>query len=87
MRLVAKFANTKRCKKSWKTTETLACGNSSKNMQCELSNDYDQHDRVYMVFKILCVLVVCTKVVSALDGLRCRSQSVGCHLEFMHIRP
>ena len=41
-------------------TETL--------LQRELSNEY-QHDRVWMVFKDLCVFVLLTKVSSALDGL------------------
>ena len=35
-----------------------------------LSNEY-QHDRVKMVFKNLCVLVLWTKVPSALEGLSC----------------
>ena len=34
----------------------------------ELSNEY-QHDRVYMIFKYLCILVLWTKVASALEGL------------------
>ena len=37
-------------------------------MQLELSNEY-QHDMVYMVFKDLCILVLWTKVASALEGL------------------
>ena len=36
--------------------------------QKEISNEY-QHDRVEMVFKNLCVLVLWTKVASALEGL------------------
>ena len=39
--------------KSWKMTETL--GYPSESAQWELSNEY-QHDRVKMVFKILCLL-------------------------------
>ena len=50
-------------------TETLAYGYSSESSQRELSNEY-QHDRVEMVFKHLCVLVLWTKVASALEGLR-----------------
>ena len=49
--------------------ETLVNGYSSESTQGELSNEY-QHDRVYIVFKDLCILVLWTKVVSALGGLR-----------------
>ena len=49
-------------------TETLAHGYSSESTQRKLFNEY-QHDRVYMVFKNLCVLAVCMKVGSALEGL------------------
>ena len=49
-------------------TETLANGYSSERSQQELSNEY-QHDRVLMVFKNLCVLVLWMKVASALKGL------------------
>ena len=48
--------------------ETLAHGYSSESTQQELSNEY-LHDRVEMVFKHLCILVVWTRVVSALEGL------------------
>ena len=48
-------------------TETVTHGYSSESTQGELSNEY-QHDRVLMVFKILCVLVYWTKVASALGG-------------------
>ena len=51
-----------------KTTETLANGYSTESTQQELSNEY-QHDRVKMVFKNLFVLVLWTKVASALEGL------------------
>ena len=54
--------------------ETLANGYSSKSTQRELSNEY-QHDRVYMVFKNLCALVLWTKVASALEGLNASSYS------------
>ena len=46
----------------------MANGYSSERTQQELSNEY-QHDRVQMVFKNLCVLVLCLKVASALEGL------------------
>ena len=49
-------------------TETLVNGYSSESTQ-ELSNAY-QHERVQMVFKDFCVLVLRTKVASALEGLR-----------------
>ena len=39
--------------------ETMAHGNSSESTQQELSNKY-QHDRVEMVFKDLCILVLWT---------------------------
>ena len=50
-------------------TETLANRYSSGSTQREHSSEY-QHDRVLMVFKNLCVLVLWTKVASALEGLR-----------------
>ena len=49
-------------------TETLANGYSYEVTQREPSNEY-QHDRVKMVFKNLCVLVLLEKVASALEGL------------------
>ena len=51
-----------------KLAETLAHGYSSESTQRKLSNEY-QHDRVLMVFRNLCVLVLWTKVASALKGL------------------
>ena len=48
--------------------ETLAHGYSSESTQQELSNDY-QHDRVQMVFKNLCIIVLLMKVASAMEGL------------------
>ena len=50
-------------------TETLANGYSYESTQRELSNEY-QYDRVSMVFKDICVLVLWTKVALALEGLR-----------------
>ena len=50
-------------------TETLAYGYSSESTHQELSDEY-QHDRVKMVFKDVCVLVLWTKVASALEGLK-----------------
>ena len=44
-------------------------GYSSDSVQRELSNEY-QHDRVWMVFKNLCILVLWTKIASALEGLK-----------------
>ena len=54
--------------KTWKMTETLANGYSSERAQQELSNEY-QHDRVWMAFKNLCILVLWMKVALALEGL------------------
>ena len=48
--------------------ETLAYGYSSKSAWWEVSNEY-QHDRVEMVFKYICILVLWTKVALALEGL------------------
>ena len=42
---------------------------SSESTQRELSNEY-QHDRVQMVFKNLCVLMISMKVALAWEGLR-----------------
>ena len=64
---MANLANTKEWK-SWKMNETLAYGYSSERTHWELSNEY-QHDRIYMAFKNLCVLVLWMKVASALEGL------------------
>ena len=49
-------------------TENMVNGYSSESTQRELSNEY-QHDRVEMVFKNLSILVLWTKVASALEGL------------------
>ena len=49
-------------------TETLANGYSSESTQRELSNEY-QHDRILMDIRNLCVIVLLTKVASALEGL------------------
>ena len=68
MLLVANLANTKICKKPRKITETLANGYSSESTRQELSNEY-QDDRVSMVYEESCILVLWTKVVSALEGL------------------
>ena len=50
-------------------TKTLANGYSSERTLRELSNGY-QHERVKMLFKNLCILVLWTKVTSALEGLK-----------------
>ena len=49
-------------------TETLANGYSSESAPRELSNEY-QHDRVWMVFKNLCICVLWMKVALALEWL------------------
>ena len=50
-------------------TETLANGYSTESTQRELFNEY-QHDRVEIVYKNLCILMIRTKVASALKGLK-----------------
>ena len=55
--------------KNLKMIETLAYGYSSESAQRKLSNEY-QHDRVKMVFKNLCVLVLWTEGAPALEGLK-----------------
>ena len=50
-------------------TENPAYGYSSDSSQRKLSNGY-QYDRVQMAFKSLCVLVLWTKVASALEELK-----------------
>ena len=72
--LVANLANTQYTKTS-KMTENQAHGYSYENAQGELSNEY-QHDRVWMVFKNLCVLVLWTKVALALEGLIIGSRAI-----------
>ena len=54
--------------KKQEITETLANGYSSERTRRELSNEY-QDDRVSMVFQESWILVLWTKVVSALEGL------------------
>ena len=49
-------------------TETLAHGYSSESTQRELSNDH-QHGRVSMDIGNRCILLLCTKVALALEGL------------------
>ena len=52
-------------------TETLAHEYSFESTQREPSNEY-QHDRVWIVFKNLCVFVLWTNASSALKGLKLR---------------
>ena len=59
-------------------TETLAHRYSSEGTQRELSNEY-QHDRVTMVFKNLCVLVLWMKVALALEGLKNMKKDIWMH--------
>ena len=49
-------------------TVTMAYGYSSESTQRELSNEY-QHDRVYNVFKTICVRILWTNVALALEAL------------------
>ena len=60
--------------KKTKITETLANGYSYESTRQELSNEY-QDDRVSMVFQELFILVLGTKVVSALEGLNIRARN------------
>ena len=69
MMLVANFARYKILQKTWKMTKSHANGYSSESTQQELSNEY-QHDRVWMVFKNIFVIVLWTKVALSLEGLR-----------------
>ena len=65
-------------------TETLAHGYSSEKTQRELSNEYQHDDTVKMFFKNLRVLVLLTKVASALEGLRVFFSRVSYHGEIDH---
>ena len=58
----------KMAKKNLKNDQTLANGYPSERTRRELSNEY-QHDRVSMIFKNLCVIMLWMKVASALKGL------------------
>ena len=69
MLLVANLANTKMMQKTLIMFETLAHEYPSESMLRELSNEY-LHDRVYIVFKGLCVFLLWTKGASSLEGLR-----------------
>ena len=63
------FGQYKMMQKIRKMTQTLANGYSYESAQRELSNEY-QHDRVQMVIKNLCVIVLGMKVALALEGLK-----------------
>ena len=63
-------------------TETLANGYSFESTQPELYNEY-QHDRVKIVLTNFRVLVLWTKIVSALDGLRVNPEKGVC-IQPMH---
>ena len=54
--------------KTFEMTEIIVHGYSSERTQGDLPNEY-QYDRVQMVFKNICILVLRTKVASALEGL------------------
>ena len=60
-------------------------GYSSESTKRELSNEY-QHDRVKMVFKNLCTLVLWTKVASALEGLKNSQHQKGIKLSHLYKR-
>ena len=63
--LVSNLDHTNDTKKTEKNTATLAHRYSFESTQLELSNEYQQ-DRVWRVFKNLCILVLWTKVILAL---------------------
>ena len=65
MLLMANLANAKKRE----MTETLANGYSSDSARRELSNEY-RHDRIKIIFKAFCVLVLWIKVALALEGLK-----------------
>ena len=59
-------------------TNILAHGYSSYSAQRDLSNEY-QHDRVYMVFKNLCLIVLWVKVGLAWEGLTMSDVDINLH--------
>ena len=63
------FGQYKMMQKNWEMTKILSHGYSSDSTQWEFSNEY-QHDRVYIVFKNLYVIVLWMKVALALEGLK-----------------
>ena len=71
--VVSEFTCTKWCKTPPKMAATLEHRYSFERTQRELSNEY-QHDRVWMVFKNLCVTMLWMTVASALQGLRINSE-------------
>ena len=56
-----------------KTEKCLTHGYSSESTLPELSYEY-QRDRVCMIFRNLCILVLWTKVALALEGLKCNKK-------------
>ena len=62
----------------------MANGYSSESTRRELSNEY-QHDRVWMVFEILCVLVLWMNIALALEGFYnlLESEVVGYHTVYL----
>ena len=61
--------------KTLKMTETLARGDSFNSTRWELCDEY-HHDRVYIVFKNIGVLVLWMKVALALEGLNLESKII-----------
>ena len=61
------FGQYKTMHKTSKMIETLVNGYSSESTKRELSNEY-KHDRIWMVCKNLCGLVLWTKVALVLEG-------------------
>ena len=64
------FSQYKMMQKKPKMSKTLALGYSSGSTQRVLSNEY-QHDRVGIIFKNPCALMLWMEVALALEGLKC----------------
>ena len=74
----------KMIQKSWKMTETLTNGYSSESTHQELSNEY-QHDRVSMIFKKICILILLLDPRSLVDQASCYTN--GLHWEGRSMAP
>ena len=69
------WPNTKWCNIPNRMTETLTHRYSSKSTEWELSSKY-QHDRVKMVLKKICVLMLSKEVASVIEGIKDISNSL-----------
>ena len=66
--------------------ESLTHGYLSKSAQRELSNEY-QHNRLWMVYKNLYVIVLWTKVASALIWLTNQLSTRHRHIQYSNLNP